>query len=138
MRQRQAITFVEGVEEDAPLEVISGDSSYNEKIRELFQYYETHDEDLKAADKGGHLNDYSPKFLKMLQNISNTQNKGLHLIYSQFRSLEGIGMFSLVLNANGLAQFKIKKEGDSWAMDIAPEDEDKPTYALYTGTEDAD
>jgi hypothetical protein len=137
VRQRQA-TFVEGVEEDAPLEVISGDSSYNEKIRELFQYYETHDEDLKASSEGGRLNDYSPKFLKMLQNISNTENKGLHLVYSQFRSLEGIGMFSLVLNANGFAQFKIKKEGDSWVMDIAPEDEDKPTYALYTGTEDAD
>jgi hypothetical protein len=137
VRERQA-TFVEGVEEDAPLEVISGDSSYNEKIRELFQYYETHDEDLKPSDKGGRLNDYSPKFLKILQNISNSENKGLHLVYSQFRSLEGIGMFSLVLNANGFTQFKIKKEGDSWAMDIAPEDEDKPTYALYTGTEDAD
>ena len=138
VRQRQAVTFVEGVEEDAPLEVISGDSSYNEKIRELFQYYETHDDDLKAADKGGRLNDYSPKFLKMLQNISSLQNKGLHLIYSQFRSLEGIGMFSLVLNANGFVQFKIKKEGENWVMDISPEDEDKPTYALYTGTEDAD
>jgi len=138
VRQRQAVTFVEGVEEDAPLEVISGDSSYNEKIRELFQYYETHDEDLKPSDKGGRLNDYSPKFLKMFQNINNPDNKGLHLVYSQFRSLEGIGMFSLVLNANGFTQFKIKKEGDSWAMDIAPEDEDKPTYALYTGTEDAD
>ena len=139
VRQRQAVTFVEGVEEDAPLEeVVSGDSSYNEKIRELFQYYETHDDDLKASDKGERLNDYSPKFLKMLQNISSPENKGLHLIYSQFRSLEGIGMFSLVLNANGFAQFKIKKEGENWVMDIAPEDEDKPTYALYTGTEDAD
>ena len=139
VRQRQA-TFVEGVEEDAPLEVISGDSSYNEKIRELFQYYETHDEDLKVSgsEGGGRLNDYSPKFLKMLQNISSPENKGLHLIYSQFRSLEGIGMFSLVLNANGFAQFKIKKEGENWVIDIAPEDEDKPTYALYTGTEDAD
>ena len=136
--QQRAVTFVEGVDEDAPLEVISGDSSYNEKIRELFQYYEMHNEDLKAGEEGGRLNDYSPKFLKMLQNISSPENKGLHLIYSQFRSLEGIGMFSLVLNANGFAQFKIKKEGDSWTMDVAPEDEDKPTYALYTGTEDAD
>jgi hypothetical protein len=136
--QQRAVTFVEGVDEDAPLEFVSGDSSYNEKIRELFQYYEIHNEDLKAGEEGGRLNDYSPKFLKMLQNISSPENKGLHLIYSQFRSLEGIGMFSLVLNANGFAQFKIKKEGENWVMDIAPEDEDKPTYALYTGTEDAD
>ena len=141
VRQRQAVTFVEGVDEDAPLEVISGDSSYNEKIKELFQYYESHDDELKGGEGiegGSRLNDYSPKFLKMLQNISSPKNKGLNLVYSQFRSLEGIGMFSLVLNANGFTQFKIKKEGDTWAMDIAPEDEDKPTYALYTGTEDAD
>ena len=141
VRQRQAVTFVEGVDEDAPVEVISGDSSYNEKIKELFQYYESHDDELKGGEgiEGeSRLNDYSPKFLKMLQNISSPKNKGLNLVYSQFRSLEGIGMFSLVLNANGYTQFKIKKEGDTWAMDIAPEDEDKPTYALYTGTEDAD
>ena len=76
----------------------------------------------------------------MLQNISSPENKGLHLVYSQFRSLEGIGMFSLVLNANGFAQFKIKKDkdGEGWFVDIAPEDQDKPTYALYTGTEDAE
>jgi hypothetical protein len=139
VRERQAATFVEGIEEDAPLEVISGDSSYNEKIRELFQYYETHGDDLRGGD-GGKLNEYSPKFLKMFQNISSPENKGLHLVYSQFRSLEGIGMFSLVLNANGFAQFKIKKDkdGEGWFVDIAPEDQDKPTYALYTGTEDAE
>jgi hypothetical protein len=139
VRERQAATFVEGVEEDAPLEVISGDSSYNEKIRELFQYYETHGDDLRYGE-GGKLNEYSPKFLKMFQNISSPENKGLHLVYSQFRSLEGIGMFSLVLNANGFAQFKIKKDkdGEGWFVDIAPEDQDKPTYALYTGTEDAE
>ena len=139
VRERQAATFVEGVEEDAPLEVISGDSSYNEKIRELFQYYETPGDDLRDGE-GGKLNEYSPKFLKMFQNISSPENKGLHLVYSQFRSLEGIGMFSLVLNANGFAQFKIKKDkdGEGWFVDIAPEDQDKPTYALYTGTEDAE
>jgi tRNA1(Val) A37 N6-methylase TrmN6 len=139
VRERQAATFVEGVEEDAPLEVISGDSSYNEKIRELFQYYETRGDDLRDGE-GGKLNEYSPKFLKMFQNISSPENKGLHLVYSQFRSLEGIGMFSLVLNANGFAQFKIKKDkdGEGWFVDIAPEDQDKPTYALYTGTEDAE
>jgi len=139
VRERQAATFVEGVEEDAPIEVISSDGSYNEKIRELFQYYETHGDDLRDGE-GGRLNEFSPKFLKMFQNISSPENKGSNLVYSQFRSLEGIGMFSLVLNANGYAQFKIKKDkdGEGWFVDIAPEDQDKPTYALYTGTEDAE
>jgi hypothetical protein len=137
---REAQTFVEGGEEEAAEVESSVDGSYNDKIRQLFQYYENHGDDLKARDEGGRLNEYSPKFLKMLQNITNPENKGLNLIYSQFRSLEGIGMMSLVLNANGFAQFKIKKDkdGEGWFVDIAPEDQEKPMYALYTGTEDTD
>ena len=137
---REAQTFVEGGEEEAPESESAVDGSYNDKIRQLFQYYENHGDDLKPRDEGGRLNEYSPKFLKMLQNITNPENKGLNLIYSQFRSLEGIGMMSLVLNANGFAQFKIKKDkdGEGWFVDIAPEDQEKPMYALYTGTEDTD
>ena len=138
--RREAQTFVEGAEEAAPESESAVDGSYNDKIRQLFNYYENHGDDLKPRDEGGRLNEYSPKFLKMLQNITNPDNKGLNLIYSQFRSLEGIGMMSLVLNANGFAQFKIKKDkdGEGWFVDIAPEDQEKPMYALYTGTEDTD
>ena len=42
------------------------------------------------------------------------ENKGLHLIYSQFRTLEGIGIFQLVLEANGFAQFKIAKNAKTY------------------------
>lgn len=41
----------------------------------------------------------SPKFAKMLDNINKTH--GLVFCYSQFRSVEGIGIFSRVLNNNG-------------------------------------
>ena len=37
-------------------------------------------------------------------------NTGLHLIYTQFRTIEGIGMLKLVLEHNGFTQFKLKKE----------------------------
>jgi hypothetical protein len=75
----------------------------------------------------------------MLQNIEDPEHRGLHLVYSQFRSMEGIGIFALVLEANGFAQFKIKKTGiDSWELNMSEEDLGKPTYALYTGTEEAD
>jgi hypothetical protein len=138
--RREAQTFVEGAEEEGPESESAIDGSYNDKIRQLFNYYENHGDDLKPRDEGGRLNEYSPKFLRMLENITNPDNKGLNLIYSQFRSLEGIGMMSLVLNANGFAQFKIKKDkdGEGWFVDIAPEDQEKPMYALYTGTEDTD
>ena len=42
----------------------------------------------------------------------------------------------MVLNANGFAQFKIKKNLlGLWEIQMKEEDRGKPTYALYTGTE---
>jgi hypothetical protein len=84
----------------------------------------------------GELQTYSPKFLAMLENIQDPSHEGLNLIYSQFRTLEGIGIFSLVLEANGFARFKIRKnESGNWVCDISEEDQGKPMFALYTGTE---
>ena len=75
----------------------------------------------------------------MLNNILDVDHAGLHLIYSQFRTLEGVGIFSLVLEANGFARFKIKKnEAGLWDINMSEEDIGKPTYALYTGTEDTE
>jgi len=49
------------------------------------------------------LETYSPKFLAILENIQDPEHVGLHLLYSQFRSIEGIGIFTLVLETNGYA-----------------------------------
>jgi len=82
------------------------------------------------------LETYSPKFLSMLNNIINTDHIGSHLVYSQFRTLEGIGIFKIVLQANGFAQFRIKEHGKgNWLLDINEEDKHKPMFALHTGTE---
>lgn len=45
------------------------------------------------------LSELSPKFTKMLENL--IASPGLSFIYSQFRSLEGIEIFGLVLKNNG-------------------------------------
>ena len=71
----------------------------------------------------------------MLENIQDDQLEGLHLLYTQFRTLEGIGIFKLVLESNGFVQFKIKNVTGTWKLDIEPEDMEKPKFALYTGTE---
>jgi hypothetical protein len=78
---------------------------------------------------------YSPKFLTIVTKLLDTSNEGTHLIYSQFRTLEGIGILSLVLKANGFAQFKISKLQGEWKLNMKPEDMAKPKYILYTGTE---
>jgi hypothetical protein len=82
---------------------------------------------------------YSPKFLNILENILDESHRGLHLIYSQFRRLQGVGILKLILMANGFAEFKIRKNTlNQWILDMPSEDEGKPTFALYTGTESAE
>ncbi len=110
--------------------------AYNYKIKEAMKKLRDESAKYLTPSEDG-LQKLSPKFLKMLTNIQNPSNEGLHLVYSQFRTLEGIGVFSLVLEANGYFQFKIKKTiDDSWVLDVKPEAFQKgKMYALYTGTE---
>ena len=80
----------------------------------------------------------SPKFSKILENLSDPENEGLHLLYSHFRTIEGVGIMKLILEANGFAEFKIAKNNDSWAIVVNDEDVNKPKFVLYTGTETAE
>lgn len=108
------------------------DTTYDERIKLALQSLSENKTKYLTADG---LKIYSPKFLKILENLENPENRGLHLIYSQFRTLEGIGILKLVLEANGYAEFKIKQVGGNWVMDVRAEDRSKPKFALYTGTE---
>ena len=80
----------------------------------------------------------SPKFSKILENLSDPENEGLHLLYSHFRTIEGVGIMKLILEANGFAEFKITKNNDLWTIVEKEEDINKPKFVLYTGTETAE
>jgi hypothetical protein len=80
------------------------------------------------------LSTYSPKYAAILENILSEKHIGLHLVYSSFRTLEGIGIFQLVLENNGFRRFHIQKMADG-EWDIEDDILGQPTYALYTGTE---
>ena len=78
----------------------------------------------------------SPKFLKLTQNILDETHQGKHLIYSQFRTLEGIGIIKLILEFNGFVQFKLKRDSDGdMVLDVPEGVSGAPMFALYTGTE---
>ena len=120
------------VEGDEILDDIGG-TDYKERLERAIKNIEDHSNDFLTKEA---LQTYSPKFLNMLENIEDPAYEGLHLVYSQFRTAEGIGLFSLVLNKNGFARFTIKKNSlNIWEIDIPEIDEGKLTYALYTGTE---
>ena len=111
-------------------------NSYGDRIATALELLKLNGE--KYLTREG-LEKLSPKFLKLFENIVDPEHPGLHLIYSQFRTMEGIGIFSLILEENGFARFKIKKNAAGlWDLNVSEEDIGKPTYALYTGTEDAE
>lgn len=106
---------------------------YAKKIQYALQYLADNSDDYLSEET---LSEYSPKFLEVLKNIKNVDNVGLHLIYSQWRTMEGIGILKLIFQANGLAELDITKEGGEWSLIENEEDKDKPKFFLHTGTED--
>jgi hypothetical protein len=120
------------IEGDEVLEDLGG-TTYMERLQNKMKEMEENSNDFFTPEA---LETYSPKFLHILENIQDPEYQGLHLVYSQFRTAEGIGLFTLVLNKNGFTRFKIKKNtAGLWQIDIPEADEGKPTYGLYTGTE---
>jgi hypothetical protein len=120
------------IEGDEVLEAIGG-VTYKERLDRAIKNIEENSNDFLTPEA---LETYSPKFLHILENIQDPEHIGLHLVYSQFRTAEGIGIFSLVLEKNGFARFRIKKNHlNVWEIDISEANQGKPTYALYTGTE---
>jgi hypothetical protein len=80
---------------------------------------------------------YSPKMKTLLETL---QGEGLdknQMVYSYFRNLEGLGVLSAALEANGWQEYKLVKEANQWIEDPAL-DPETPAFAFYTGNEDAE
>jgi len=109
------------------------DGSYSKRISEALKELEKYSH--KYLSKEG-LQRCSPKFLHILENIIDDDHKGIHLLYSQFKTLEGIGIFKLVLKQNNFVEFKLKKnDKGEYVVNIGEENMGKPMYAAYTGSE---
>lgn len=112
------------------------DDTYDQRIKDSLRFLQENASQF-LSPKG--LETLSPKFLAVMDNIKDPDFKGLHLIYTQFRTIEGVGILKLILEANGFAQFKIKRnDAGIWMLNIPDSEKGKPTFALYTGTEEAD
>jgi hypothetical protein len=123
-------------EKESAVEIVD----YQKRINDTYSFLEY---DPKRSREKEYLTErelgtYSPKFLEILRNIMDENNKGLHLLYSQFRTLEGIGIFKLILEANGFREFKLIKKGREWEIENWEIDPESPRYVLYTGTESAE
>ena len=91
----------------------SKDSAYKTQIEHALKYVKDRESEFLARD---HLQMYSNKMCKLLDNINDERHAGLHLIYSQFRTMEGIEIIKMILEANGYAEFKLVKQGGDWTI----------------------
>jgi len=77
-------------------------------------------------------NEFSPKFSAMLDDMNNTE--GSCLVYSQFRSVEGLGLFTEFLNMNEYKQVDLKKvDGEFYLTDedVFDEKYDNKRYVIF-------
>ena len=129
-----------GVDEAAEVQKKTTTEAYKQyeaRIKEVLEQMKRNEEEYFNPRS---LAIYSPKFLKLLQNLQDPKHVGLNLVYSQFRTLEGIGLLKMAMEANDYAQFRIKHNAatQQWVLDNRSEDAGKRRFALYTGTESAE
>jgi len=109
---------------------------YQVRIKEALDYLSASDKIIAGKSEG--LEKYSAKFAKILENLQKEEYRGLHLLYSQFRTLEGIGILKIILEKNGFVEFKLSRTGGDWSIVNFDESPEKPRFVLYTGTESAE
>ena len=114
-----------------------------EKKAMLKKYEKAKESSLKKLDKFGEsllqvnnvdgLLKYSPKYNDIINRI--LKSVGNVFVYTEYRSLEGIAVFQIVLRANGFAPFLIRQleNGDYEQYYENDEDITKPKYAFWGG-----
>jgi hypothetical protein len=83
---------------------------------------------------------YSPKYVEIIKNITSDEHLGLHLLYSQFRNMEGLDIFSMALNVNGFKRFEFSKNSSD-VLEVSRntmQNDGLLCYAMYTGEESAE
>ena len=84
---------------------------------------------------------YSPKYAEIIGRLlrdRGEKEKGLKFIYTEYKTCEGVGIFSIALKANGYSPFKLKDEEGEWELDFDPEVDKSPKFAVWTGDEESD
>lgn len=100
---------VDGDEIEQPIPPVAEIRTYEEMIqRALADLNKNRDRLLKlsATSPEMTLAQYSPKMARMLENIMLSQ--GSNMMYSQFKTVEGLGVFGIAMKANGLSEIVIE------------------------------
>jgi hypothetical protein len=84
------------------------------------------------------LQNFSPKMLRILKDLKESVGEPGSLknqfLYSNYRALQGVGIFAAILESNGFQEYKIVKQNGIWVEDPNLK-KGVPAFAFYTGEE---
>ena len=91
-----------------------------------------------TMDAEGQLMKYSPKYNLILNRLEETP--GLAFVYTEYKTLEGIAVLKIVLQANGYEELTLKKDSDGdYIINVDvdnPEEKTKKRFAFWGGNID--
>jgi hypothetical protein len=137
--QKEEQAVAAAVEAEVEGEVRQVAVEYGEQLKESLNQLRARAADIFPLEK---LRDFSPKYVAILERIR--QSKGPVLIYSQFKTLEGLGVFATACDYQtdpGYVRLDIVKSEEGWVLAEslkAPENKGKERYILYTGDDSAE
>jgi len=137
--QKEEQAVAAAVEAEVEGEVRQVALEYGEQLKESLNQLRARAADVFPLEK---LRDFSPKYVAILERIR--QSKGPVLIYSQFKTLEGLGVFATACDYQtdpGYVRLDIVKSEEGWVLAEslkAPENKGKERYILYTGDDSAE
>ena len=154
LNNTELLEDIDGKFDELDVEDRKEDKSYQSQISRALDEFSRNSEvyfnsdipKLIPSEEGDHtsLETYSPKMHAVLKNVIDDANIGSHLLYSNFRRLEGIGIFSIILKYYGFIQLKIEPSAGGYRVVLDRKYEDslyigpKKVFALYTGSENTE
>ena len=138
--EKQNIVMDDIGDDDGDTESTKKDISkdYKEKIKKFelaktrtLKKLEKEKETLFMVEVEDQLPKFSPKYNEIIKKTNGVN--GLSFIYTEYKTLEGIGVLKIVLKANGYAEFLLEKnEMDEYIQIYENEEDiDKPKFAFW-------
>lgn len=123
----------EDIEEKAKEQERKLVKDYEASLKQVMKQLKERSSDILAKDKLESI--YSPKLAKVVEDISSSPGK--NLIYSQFRSVEGLGVVQYALEQAGHVRIELSKKGSNWgivnAAEVLSPTYDRKRYIVFDG-----
>lgn len=122
------------IDPEGPLAPVRPRMTYEDALAAATAEFKAKSAEYFAKDS---LTRMSPKFQAILDRLDGSP--GPALVYSNFKTLEGVGLFGLALEAQkGYKKLDIVQVGGKWRLAADVGAADTPRYITYTGDEDRD